>query len=47
MSHKTTRRTSSGARSKEIAGTAIRPRGSYMRRGKELSNIENKYARLE
>jgi hypothetical protein len=46
-SHKITRRTSSGARSEEIVGTAIRPSGSYRRRGKDLGNIDNKYARVE
>jgi hypothetical protein len=46
-SHKTTQRTSSGAKSKEIAGTTIRPRGSYRRRGKDLNNIDSKYARVE
>jgi hypothetical protein len=43
----TTRRTSSRARSKETTGTAIRPRGSYRRRGKDLGNIDIKYAKVE
>jgi hypothetical protein len=46
-SHKTIRKTSSTARNEEIAGTTIRPRGSYRRRGKDLGNIDNKYARVE
>jgi hypothetical protein len=45
--HETTRRTSSGARSKETVGTAIRPRGSYRRRGKGLGNIDSKCTRVE
>jgi hypothetical protein len=40
-------KTSSGARSKETAGTVIRPRGSYMRREKDLGNIDIKYASVE
>jgi hypothetical protein len=43
----TTRRTSSRARGEETVGTAIRPRGSYMRRGKDLDNIGSKYAKVE
>jgi hypothetical protein len=46
-SHKATRRTSSRARSKEIMSTTIRFRGSYRRRGKDLGNIDNKYARVK
>jgi hypothetical protein len=46
-SHKATRRTSSGAKSEEITGTTIRPRGSYRRRGKDLGNINNKYAKVD
>jgi hypothetical protein len=39
--------TSSEARSEETAGTAIRPRGSYRRREKDLGNIDSKYAIVE
>jgi hypothetical protein len=46
-SHNTTRRTSSGTRSEEIVGTAIRPRGNYRRRGKNLGNIDSRNTRIE
>jgi hypothetical protein len=46
-SRATTRRTSSRARSEETMGTAVRPRGSYRRRGKDLGNIDSKYAKVE
>jgi hypothetical protein len=39
--------TSSRARSEETAGTAVRTRGSYMRRGKDFGNIGSKYAKVE
>jgi hypothetical protein len=42
-----TRRTSSRARSEETMGIAVRPRGSYRTRGKDLSNIGSKYAKVE
>jgi hypothetical protein len=28
-------------------GIAIRPKGSYRRRGKDLGNIDSKYTRVE
>jgi hypothetical protein len=46
-SRTTTRRTSSRARGEETAGTTVRPRGSYRRRGKDLGNIGSKYTKVE
>jgi hypothetical protein len=42
-----TRRTCSRARGEETAGTAVRPRGSYKRREKDLGDISSKYTKVE
>jgi hypothetical protein len=46
-SRTTTRRASSRASGKETAGTAVRPRGSYRRRKKDIGDIGSKYAKVE
>jgi hypothetical protein len=47
MRHKTNQRKPSGARGEETTGIAITPKGSHRRRGKDLSNIDNKHTRVE
>jgi hypothetical protein len=46
-SRTTTQRASSRARGEETAGTAIRPRGSYIRRKKDIGDIGSNYAKVE